>query len=396
MHGATLEHNRGAQPRPMGWWVIALASCGMLNAGALVREHVLFHVDPAYRSFCDFTESFTCRGVALSPWSVVAGIPVAVWGLIGLVPVMAVAAGLVRARGRAPAALVGWLLLLAAGAVAVSSGLILISTFLIGALCPLCTLSHVVNAGIAGASFIAARRAGGVKFVLVAAALAARDQPRAIASVAAIPAAIAVTVGLLLPPYWKVGAIPAAAGPMCTGTTPEGAPWIGAQEPELTIVEFSDYQCPHCRRAHHEVRTAVAAAPERLRLVHCQYPLDHHCNEAVVRPMHEQACDMACLAFCAGEQGRFWDANDYLFGCENPQELTPFAFACDLQLDACALQSCLSSSRPRDALRQDLRQAAALGVKSTPSFAVAGNLYVGRVPEGVLVRSQDPPKTATP
>lgn len=396
MHGATLELIRGAQSRRMGWWAIGLAGCGMLNAAVLAREHVLFHADPAYRSFCDITESFTCRGVALSPWSVVAGIPVAIWGIIGLLPVLAVAARLVRAQERDLAALAGWLLLLAVGAVMVSTGLLLISTFLIGALCPLCSVSHALNAGLAVVSWIAARRAGGVKSALAAAARSAKDHPNEFASAAVIPAAIAVAVGLLLPPYWKVGVMPAAAGLMCTGTTPEGAPWIGAQEPELTIVEFSDYQCPHCRRAHHEVRAAVAAAPERLRLVHCQYPLDRHCNEAVVRPMHEQACDMACLAFCAGEQGRFWDANDYLFGCESPQELTPFAFASDLQLDSCALQSCLSSTRPRDALRQDLRQAAALGVRSTPSFAVAGDLYVGRVPEGVLVRSKDPTKTATP
>jgi len=87
----------------------------------------------------------------------------------------------------------------------------------------------------------------------------------------------------------------------------------GAARPALTVVEYSDYQCPHCRRGHDELRGLVREHPERVRLVHRDYPLDHHCNDLLKRPFHPQACRYAVLAHCAGEQGRFWEANDVLY-----------------------------------------------------------------------------------
>ena len=85
-----------------------------------------------------------------------------------------------------------------------------------------------------------------------------------------------MTLGVLygfVPSYWKTPGwsdLPTLA----SGNDERGHHWIGAADPRLTIVEFSDYECPHCRAAHKAIRVLAARHPEQIRLVHRHLPLD--------------------------------------------------------------------------------------------------------------------------
>jgi protein-disulfide isomerase len=187
-----------------------------------------------------------------------------------------------------------------------------------------------------------------------------------------------------LPRYWAIQAGGGLVG-LAAGRTPSGHPWIGAAEPLLEIEEYSDYQCPYCLRGHREMRDLIEAYPDKVRLVHRHYPLDQSCNPNVRRAMHPQACAYARMAFCAGEQDKFWEANDYLFtNGRRRQPVQTREIARALRIDRDRFAECLGSERARTAVAGDIAAGRALNVRGTPTFVVRDQLYPGRIPRDVL------------
>src|SRR5438093_1453862 len=86
----------------------------------------------------------------------------------------------------------------------------------------------------------------------------------------------------------------------------------GPEDAAITIVEFSDFQCPHCAEAFPELRKLLRSRSD-VRLVFRHYPLDSSCNTSLPVPLHPNACLAAIAAECAGDQGRFWEYHDVLF-----------------------------------------------------------------------------------
>ena len=140
------------------------------------------------------------------------------------------------------------------------------------------------------------------------------------------------------PAYWQATAQAVRTQPTAPvlphGIEPGGGHYLGAEHPVVTIIEFSDYECPYCRQAHTQMRDLLERFPTRLRLVHRHYPLDGSCNSSIKARMHENACFAATVAECAGRQDRFWQANDYLFAEARTLHARPNAeIARDLGLD---------------------------------------------------------------
>jgi protein-disulfide isomerase len=207
---------------------------------------------------------------------------------------------------------------------------------------------------------------------------------------------------LFFPHYWEEGsstgrqptvqaAKPAASGAtvgsLATGVTEDGHHWIGARTPQVVVEEFSDYQCPFCQRAHVHLRALVAEHPGSIRLIHRHLPLDHHCNPLITGTFHPRACYYAALSVCAGEQKKFWDANDYLYQHgRDPAPVTPKALEAELGVNSGRLEDCLKQ-RAWGGMRLDLEEAARLQLSATPTFRVDGQVYVGQVPPEVLAAS---------
>jgi len=145
-------------------------------------------------------------------------------------------------------------------------------------------------------------------------------------------------------------------------------PSKGSPEAPLVLVEFSDYECPACRKTDPLVKELLAEYGDQVRLVYKHLPL----------PMHKGAFGAAQAAFCAGEQERFWEMHDLLFA--QADGLSPDAFkgyAAGLGLDAAAFGKCLDSEASRAAVSRDLEEARAAGIRATPSFVLNGNLVRG-------------------
>jgi protein-disulfide isomerase len=347
-------------------------------AGVLVRLHYRAH--SGFTSFCDLGEHMNCDAVALSPYSVVLGVPVAAWGALGYGLAAALAAlGLLRRKPHEgwPA---GLLFLVAAFAVGASAALAVVSELVVRSLCVMCLASWGIAAALFAASWAACRPAGPA--AAVAADLASLRARPAVAA-AAVVALLAVAGGAraAYPRYWeRRAAVIARPTPAPGATIPARADLSPGVE--RVVHEFSDFECPFCAIAHAEMKALTAQTPG-LRVVSHHFPLDSACNPALKRRMHENACDYARASICAGSMGKGEEMDDALFA--NQKDRRPLSeLVKGLGLDLARFEACVASRETADRLEADVQQGMRLGIRATPSFVLNGQVHSGRIPVELL------------
>jgi protein-disulfide isomerase len=156
---------------------------------------------------------------------------------------------------------------------------------------------------------------------------------------------------------------------------------LGNDDAVVTLVEFSDFQCPFCARVRPTLKRLSETYGDRLRIVWKDFPLT---------AIHPQAFKAAEAAQCAREQGRFWEYHDRLFS--NQQALEPEflkKYAADEGLDAAAFNACMDSAKYGDRVQEQMGIGARLGVSSTPTVFVNGRLVSGAQPYEVFAAIVD-------
>ena len=159
--------------------------------------------------------------------------------------------------------------------------------------------------------------------------------------------------------------------PRATVTLRPGAPVEGPANAPITIVEWSDYQCPFCKRAHPTVEQVLTEYKDKVRFVYLDYPL----------PFHQMAMPAAQAVHCAEDQGKFWEYHKNLFevaGDLSTADLTKRAT--DLGLDSAAFQACTDSKKHDALIKANYDDGSALGVTGTPAFFINGRMLVGAQP----------------
>lgn len=159
--------------------------------------------------------------------------------------------------------------------------------------------------------------------------------------------------------------------PLRMGVDSTGAPVRGKADAPITIVEFSDFQCPFCRSVVATLKQLAARYPDKVRLVFRDFPIPSLHPDA---PLAHEA------ARCAGEQGQFWPYHDLLFERTNVNATALKGYAADLKLDDKKFAECLDSGRARAAVSADVAEGTRLGVSGTPTFFINGTPLVGNVP----------------
>lgn len=148
-------------------------------------------------------------------------------------------------------------------------------------------------------------------------------------------------------------------------------PALGDSNARVTIVEFSDFECPYCSQAREILDELKQAYGNQLKIVYRDFPLAQHAN---ARPA-------AAAAHCAYEQGKFWPYHDQLFEHATTlgkDELRAYAKKVSVDLDK--FESCLSSERPEAAILVDESAAQELGVEGTPAIFINGVKLIGLLP----------------
>ena len=174
----------------------------------------------------------------------------------------------------------------------------------------------------------------------------------------------------------------ATSGPVRTSVA--DAPMLGRADAPVTLVEFSDYQCPFCQRFFATTLSALKkhyVDTGKVRYVFRDFPLDQ---------MHPQARKAAEAAHCAGEQGKYWEMHEVLF--QNQRTLAPpqlTVHARTVGVDGSKFDECLSSGRHAARVERGLADGAAVGVQGTPTFVV-GKTKPGDFVEGTPIRGAQP------
>lgn len=364
--------------------LVLLCLLGAVVSIQLTRIHVFVHTDPNYHSICAMSEGVNCETVAVSPYSVFAGLPVSIWGLAAYLVMGGLALSALGKRRLHPTWPFGLLLLLASFSVAISAVLAFISATRIDSFCLFCMGSYAINVGLLFVSLVAWRQTQvrAVHLILNdAKALAARPIILVVLASSGV-----VTLGALLacgPSYWRTPGwsdLPT----LISGADENGHHWIGAQNPRLTIIEFSDYQCPHCRAAHKATRVLAAKYPNQVQLIHRHLPLDMACHPSLNRPFHTRACLFAEAAECAGLQERFWEMNDALFSIQETvktADVDPVELAVRLGLNRSDFKHCLEDHTTAERIAADVKEGIARKLTGTPSFLIGEQLFLGKIPD---------------
>lgn len=369
--------------------VIFLCLLGIGVSIELTRIHIFVHTDSTYHSICAMSEGVNCETVAISPYSIFGGLPVSIWG-IGGYAIMCLLALSALSRKRLHLTWPwGFLAVLASLFAAISAALAFISITRIDSICLFCTASYSINAMLLVLCIIVVKRLQlPVLQLLVRDINALLSRPRLSVPLGIAGIGTIVLLQAFVPPYWEsLGwtELPRLA----SGTDTAGHHWIGASNPRLTIVEFSDYQCPHCRAAHKDIRLRAAQHADEIRVVHRHLPLDMACHPKLRRPFHARACLFAEAAECAALQGQFWEMNDALFSIQETvktEKVDPLELAVRLGLNRSEFKQCLESHATADRVTNDLSDAMSANLSGTPSFLIGEQLFMGRIPEPELQR----------
>ena len=142
----------------------------------------------------------------------------------------------------------------------------------------------------------------------------------------------------------------------------------GGSSAPVTIVEFSDYECPYCSRAENVVDQVMKKYGEKVRLVYRDYPLSFHKNAETAAMGSE----------CAEEQGKFWEMHKAMFGNQQKLAATDLVeTAGTIGLDKDKFKTCLDSGKFRPEVQKDFQDGQKAGVTGTPTFFINGVMIVG-------------------
>jgi protein-disulfide isomerase len=151
-------------------------------------------------------------------------------------------------------------------------------------------------------------------------------------------------------------------------------PWTGAADAPVTIIEFTDYECPSCGRTAPVLEEVVKEYADKVKLVVRDFPLDQHAH----------AFKAALAAEAAREQGKYWQYTSLLFKNQKALEVENLKdYATQIGLDRARFDQALDSEKYADNVKRDLRDGGLVGVDSTPTVFINGKRLRDKSAEGL-------------
>ena len=375
-------------PLPLAFYfcpITLLAFSGLADSIYLAISHYRVYTDLAYKSFCTISKSINCDTVSQSPYSIFIGIPVPVWGIIGYTFFLLL---LLFAWNRDAQKQRLWtiLFILSLSFSIYSIILAYISIFIIHSYCMMCIVSFGINFLVLYYIWLIRKRFGHKGFLMGIKMdfLLLWEKRKATLPVFLSFLGALICLSIYFPSYW-IYPPPVRSTAIHSGITDDGHPWIGAIDPELTIMEFTDYLCFQCKKMHFHLRQLVVQYPDKLRLVHRHFPMDHIYNPLVKGPFHVNSGKMALLSLYAAKKIKFWEINDMLFNIDRQKGLFNIrGMAKTARFDVIEFAKSTNNETLQRKLRADIRDGIKLGITGTPAYLINAEVYVGNVPPKLL------------
>ena len=369
----------------------AFALLGLAASSAATYVHYNLVKNPDYSSFCDINATVSCKAAYLSRYGSVAGVPVAVGGGLFFAWVLILMWG-ARGKSRITDSAPSYIFAGSTLALAVVLYLAYASFFILKEVCPLCVATYVAVIGV----FVIS---GGASSVPIA-----KLPGRAISDIrilVATPLAIVVALLFVGGGVWAASAFPreeirpvvTAEAALTANEAAEFDHWWDVQPPlpgfpyandgaKVLIVEFADFQCPHCRQMYIPYKPILdrylAAHPNDVKFIFKTWPINSNCNASVPGVNFVASCDASAAYIMARATGTADKLKDWFF--VHQDELSPATVR--------RVASEIGKITDFDAqypvvikeVKTDAAAGSSLGVTSTPAFFVNGK----RIPAGGL------------
>jgi protein-disulfide isomerase/uncharacterized membrane protein len=343
---------------------------------------------------CGNANGLGCNSVSSSPYSSLLGFPLASWGAIFFGALALLGGGSLIFRRDCGQAFLRWAFILTFLGLAFDLYLAHTMIFRIGAVCGLCIATYAINLAI---------------FIILAVQVWKESKPR-VSLLSIFPGNKDnqelyyrnVIKGLLIGGILLSAVIGLAGSQFLTrsltGNEKErlakvtenlsrqkprfmevkNRPFMGSENANVTVVEFSDFLCPYCSKAAKYLKLAGSGNHDKARFVFRHYPLDKACNKRLSSNVHPGACMLAEGAVCAHEQNRFWAFHDMAFETRGQISRSVVQnIAGKIELDFDAFNSCLDSGRARKVVTEDINAAVNAGVTATPTLFINGRKLRG-------------------
>ncbi len=363
-------------------WILIILSLTGTGLSAYLSKH-FYEIRGGYgsfKSFCNLSEAFNCDMVASSPFAqILPGFPLASFAAGWLLATALIALFSKNAFWRRETYRA--LFVLTAGGLAFSSVYFLIMSFMIKTYCLFCLVLDVLNVF----SFV-------IVLSLKPEGLSVHPLDKGkwkVFSGIFITCLLAATLGLkTLDESRPSASTLQEAFNSVVNTQPvsisqsESYPVIGDKKAPITIVEFSDFQCPFCKFGAITMHTLWlkygGEKNNKFKIIHRNFPLDMACNRLVKHSMHKFACEAARASLCASYQGKFRETFELIFENQTSQGPGKSAeWAKSTGLNSSQFDACMSSADTMDAVSKDVEEGERLGIQSTPTFFINGRRIEG-------------------
>lgn len=369
--------------RKVLFWIWLVCWLGLGFSIELARVDFLALKNPDFNPVCKISERMDCVAVALSPYSKIFGIHNSVYGIVGYFLLLVLIPLRLKTKIRIFAHLENYLFILALIFLGISIYLALVSTFKLHTFCLWCTCVYVVNLGF----FILSIFTLDSPFLIFRQFLEdfelVRGDPRVLISIVMI--VILVVIGFLIQlnrlQAKKLARVRAFLKNQAVELEFPNDPCIGPYDAPVTIIEFSDFQCPFCRRMHYVLKKMREKFGPRIRLIYKNFPLDAECNYAVRHSLHPGSCLAAYAAECAYQLGCFKEFYEKLIRAGAYSEASLLTMAAEYGIDPEKFSACLKSEQTKKAVQKDIDDALKLKIKGTPMLVVNGKIINGYIDE---------------
>ena len=366
---------------------LALFGLGIFLSEALVGMHIQAHLGGGDSGLCAASAGFSCVDVANSNLSAIFGIPIASLGLAFYI----VGLCLALIHQFFPKLIEGLADVFVTAGLSITCYSVFLgiaSTIFIGKICPYCFGLYAVNIAL----FVTAVRSHPEDGV------ASLKRAHHVFKTPGLWAAV-VLLALAIPTTQftytrQAEAAITAAKAKKKAAKPKGrvevkagkSPARGVETATVTIVEFSDFECPYCKKLGDNLKAAMALAPGLFKYHFKHYPMDNDCNREMDREMHQHACQAALGMVCADRVGRGWQMHDRLF--DNQSSLSKkaiAAIAASIGVDVERFSACMESPEAMAVVKRDVEEGIQLGVQGTPTWFINGIQQVGAIEPDEIV-----------
>lgn len=366
--------------------LIGISIAGLFNAlYTLWHRQRLFSEGVAEKSFCNISERVNCDAAALSQYSSILGIPTSAWGTLFYLFILAFSLRLFFAFTDNQKEIANqsatWIKALSLLGIFPTVYLAYVSFFILHNICMFCTLSYLINISLLCVSQIGLKSAPknfSLKFstsfisTLVVMTLFSFFMPTIMSHSLNSNPLSEKEISL----YWESHATSKEQS-----LKSDNLPFIGDPAAKITLVEYSDFQCPFCGRSAKTLPLLMKNYPIGVKLVYKNFPLDSSCNPSVKSTMHPFACYAAKTSLCVYKKlgnAAFIRFKDKVFEKQSTISKASIDDAAKAEsLIDPDLTQCRDSLETHQALLDQIEEAIAIGVDSTPSLYINGRQFRG-------------------